>query len=119
MTKTLFVGVGLSIVIVVTGVLYLDLFVRYGYTRDGLVETQNEAQELAALLGPRLSPDVLESFAKSQKIPFKRLEMFLHRNIPTGTSAYKCGKLTFFFDANNKLVDVRGHLLDRSLLHSE
>ena len=113
------VVVCLSIALAGIGFLYFDLFVRDGYTRSSLAETQNELRELAGLLGQELSPEKLEILAKTRKLPFKRTEDFLHRNIPSGSSAYRCGKLTFFFDANGQLVDVRGHLLNFSLLNSD
>ncbi|MFM8365308.1 MAG: hypothetical protein ACKOAS_09185 [Verrucomicrobiota bacterium] len=111
--------VGLLIALAVVSFLYFDLFVSEGYTRSSLRETQNEARDLAGLLRPELTPGKLEALAKDRKIPFERLKGFLHANIPSGCSAYSCGKLTFFFDANDQLVDVRGHLLDQSLLHSD
>jgi hypothetical protein len=113
------IEVVLIIALAILSFLYIDLFVRDGYTRSSLAETQNELRELAGLIGQELSPEKLESLAKTRKLPFKRLEVSLHKNIPSGTSAYRCGKLTFFFDANGKLVDVRGHLLDISLLNSD
>jgi hypothetical protein len=109
------VEVGLIIALATIGFLYLDLFVRDGYTRSSLAETQNESQELAGLFGHELSPSKLETLAATQGLQFKRMEKSLHANIPSGSSAYRCGRLTFFFDANEKLVDVRGHLLDHSL----
>ena len=108
------VEVGLIIALATIGFLYLDLFVRDGYTRSSLAETQNELQELAGLFGHELSPSKLETLAATQGLQFKRMEKSLHANIPSGSSAYRCGRLTFFFDANEKLVDVRGHLLDHS-----
>jgi len=74
---------------------------------------------LARLLSHELTPVKLEMFAKAQNIPFKRLTVSVHGGIPPGCSAYLCGKLTFFFDGNDQLVDVRGHLLNRSLLNSD
>ena len=113
------VKAGLIIVLAAISFLYLDLFIRDGYTRDSLAETQKELWELAGLLGQDLSPAKLEILAKTQRLPFKHMEKSLHANIPSGSSIYRCGKLTFFFDANGKLVDVRGHLLDHSLLNSD
>lgn len=111
------VEVGLIIALATISLLYFDLFVRNGYTTESLAETQKELRELAGLLGQELSPAKLEILAKTQRLPFKRMEKSLHANIPSGSSIYRCGKLTFFFDANGKLVDVRGHLLDHSLLN--
>ena len=111
------VEVGLIIALAAISLLYFDLFVRDGYTRESLAETQKELRELAGLLGQELSPAKLEILAKTQRLPFKRIEKSLHANIPSGSSIYRCGRLTFFFDANGKLVDVRGHLLDHSLLN--
>jgi hypothetical protein len=108
--------VGLLIALAFVGFLYFDLFVSDGYTRSSLGETQNEARTLAGLLRHELTPGKLEILAKNQHIPFERLKAFSHSNIPPESSAYRCGKLTFFFDSNDQLVDVRGHLLDHSLL---
>ncbi len=108
--------VGLLIVLAFVSFLYFDLFVSEGYTRRNLVETQNEARNLAGLLRHELTPRKLEMLAKNQHIPFERLKAFSHSNIPPESSAYRCGKLTFFFDANDQLVDVRGRLLHQSLL---
>ncbi|MBJ7391815.1 MAG: hypothetical protein JHC85_09620 [Chthoniobacterales bacterium] len=113
------VEVGLIIALAAISLLYFNLFVRDGYTRSSLTETQKELRELAGLLGHELSPAKLELLAKTQRLPFKRMETSLHANIPSGSSAYRCGKLTFFFDANENLVDVRGHLLNHSLLNSD
>ena len=113
------VEVGLIIALAAISLLYFDLFVRAGYTRSSLTETQNELREVAGLLGHELSPAKLEILAKTQGLPFKRMEESLHANVPSGSSAYRCGMLTFFFDANEKLMDVRGHLLDHSLLDSD
>jgi hypothetical protein len=110
---------GLVIALASISFLYFDLFVRDSYTRSSLGETQNELRELAGLLGRELSPAKLENLAETQGLPFKRMGKSLHANIPAGASAYRCGKLTFFFDANEKLVDVRGHLLNHSLLYSD
>ena len=110
--------VGLLMALAFLGFLYFDLFVRNGYTRSSLSETQNEARALAGLLHHELTPGKLEILAKNQHIPFERLKVFSHPNIPAESSAYRCGKLTFFFDANDQLVDVRGHLLHHSLLPS-
>jgi len=93
-----------------------SLFVSDGYTRSSLGETQKEARTLAGLLRHELTPGKLEILAKNQQIPFERLKALSHSNIPSESSAYRCGKLTFFFNANDQLVDVRGHLLDHSLL---
>jgi hypothetical protein len=112
------IELGLIIALATIGFLYLDLFVRDGYTRSSLAETQNELRELAGLLGHELSPSKLETLAGTQGLQFKRVEESLHANIPSGSSAYRCGRLTFFFDANGKLVDARGHLLDHSLFNS-
>jgi hypothetical protein len=112
------VEVCLIIALATIGFLYLDLFVRDGYTRSSLAETQNELRELAGLFSHELSPSKLETLAATQGLQFKRMEKSLHANIPSGSSAYRCGRLTFFFDANEKLVDVRGHLLDHSLFDS-
>lgn len=109
---------GLLIALAFVSFLYFDLFIREGYTRSSLNETQIEAQDLASLLSYELTPQQLEMLAKNQKIPFERLKVFSHPNIPAESSAYRCGKLTFFFDANDQLVDVRGHLLHHSLLPS-
>lgn len=114
-----FVEVGLILVLAAISLLYVDLFIRDGYTRDSLAETQKELWELLGLLGQELSPAKLEILAKTQKLPFRHMEKSLHANIPPGSSIYRCGKLTFFFDADGKLVDVRGHLLDHSLLNSD
>ncbi|MFM8983342.1 MAG: hypothetical protein ACKOLA_10630 [Spartobacteria bacterium] len=111
--------VGLLITLTVVGLLYFDLFVRDGYTRSSLVETQIEARDLTRLLSHELTPGKLEMLAKTQNIPFKRLTVFVHGNIPPGCTACRCGKLTFFFDGNDHLVDVRGHLLNHSLLNSD
>ena len=108
--------VGLLIALAFVGFLYFELFVSDGYTRSSLGETQNEARTLAGLLRHELTPGKLEILAKNQHIPFERLKAFSHSNIPPESSAYRCGKLTFFFNANDQLVDVRGHLLDHSLL---
>jgi hypothetical protein len=108
--------VGLLIALAFVGFLYFDLFVSDGYTRSSLGETQKEARTLAGLLRHELTPGKLEILAKNQHIPFERLKAFSHSNIPPESSAYRCGKLTFFFDSNDQLVDVRGHLLDHSLL---
>jgi hypothetical protein len=113
------VEVGLILVLAAISLLYLDLFIRDGYTRDSLAETQKELSELSGLLGQELSPAKLEILAKTQRLPFRHMEKSLHANIPPGSSIYRCGKLTFFFGANGKLVDVRGHLLDHSLLNSD
>ena len=114
-----FVEVGLILVLAAISLLYVDLFIRDGYMRDSLAETQKELWELSGLLGQELSPAKLEILAKTQKLPFRHMEKSLHANIPPGSSIYRCGKLTFFFDADGKLVDVRGHLLDHSLLNSD
>jgi hypothetical protein len=111
--------VGLLIALAVVSFLYFDLFVRDNYTRNSLREIQNEARDLAGLLSPELTPGKLEALAKDRNIPFERLKGFLHANIPSGCSAYSCGTLTFFFDAKDQLVDVRGHLLDQSLVHAD
>ena len=113
------VELGLIIALATIGFLHLNLFVRDGYTRSSLAETQNELRELAGLFSHELSPSKLETLAATQGLQFKRMEKSLHANIPYGSSAYHCGRLTFSFDANEKLVDVRGHLLDYSLLNSE
>jgi hypothetical protein len=110
---------GLVIALPSISFLYVDLFVRDSYTKSSLTQTQNELRELAGLLGRELSPAKLEILAETQGLPFKRMEKSLHANIPSGASAYRCGKLTFFFDENEKLVDVRGHLLNHSLLNSD
>lgn len=110
------VQVGLILVLTAISLLYLDLFVRNGYTRSNLVETQNEARTLAGLLRYELTPGKLEILAKNQHIPFERLKAFTHPNIPAESSAYRCGELTFFFNSNDQLVDVRGRLLHQSLL---
>ena len=112
------VELGLIIALATIVFLYLDLFVRDSYTRSSLAETQNELRELADLFSNELSPSKLETLAGTQGLQFKRMEKSLHANIPSGSSAYRCGRLTFFFDANEKLVDVRGHLLDHSLFDS-
>jgi hypothetical protein len=108
--------VGLLIALAFVGFLYFELYVSDGYTRSSLGETQKEARTLAGLLRHELTPGKLEILAKNQHIPFERLKAFSHSNIPPESSAYRCGKLTFFFDSNDQLVDVRGHLLDHSLL---
>jgi hypothetical protein len=108
--------VGLLIALAFVSFLYFDRFVSEGYTRSSLSETQNEARTFASLLRHELTPGKLEMLAKNQHIPFERLKAFSHSNIPTESSAYRCGKLTFFFDANDQLVDLRGHLLHHSLL---
>jgi hypothetical protein len=108
--------VGLLIALAFVGFLYFDLFVSDGYTRSSLGETQKEARTLAGLLRHELTPGKLETLAKNQHIPFERLKALSHSSIPPESSAYRCGKLTFFFDSNDQLVDVRGHLLDHSLL---
>ena len=110
---------GLIIALATISFLYFDLFVRNGYTRSSLAEAQNELRELAGLIGQELSPEKLEILSEARKLPFKRIEAPLHKDIPLESSAYRCGKLTFFFDANGKLVDVRGHLLDISLLNPD
>jgi hypothetical protein len=109
---------GLLIALAFLSFLYFDLFISEGYTRSSLDETQIEAQDLASLLSYELTPQKLETLAKNQHISFERLKVFSHPNIPSESSAYRCGKLTFFFDANDQLVDVRGHLLHHSLLAS-
>ena len=108
--------VGLLIALAFVSFLYFDLFVRNGYTRSNLDETQNEARTLAGLLRHELTPRKLEVLAKNQHIPFERLKAFTHPNIPAESSAYRCGELTFFFNSNDQLVDVRGRLLHQSLL---
>jgi hypothetical protein len=108
--------VSLLIALAFAGFLYFDLFVSGGYTRSNLVETQNEARTLGGLLSHELTPRKLEMLAKAENIPFERLKVFPHLNIPAESSAYRCGELTFFFDASDQLVDVRGHLLHHSLL---
>jgi len=108
--------VGLLIALAFVSFLYFELFVSDGYTRSSLGETQNEARTLSGLLRHELTPGKLEILAKNQQIPFERLKALSHSNIPSESSAYRCGKLTFFFNANDQLVDVRGHLLDHSLL---
>jgi hypothetical protein len=113
------VKVGLIVAFATISFLYFDLYVRDGYTKSSLSETQEELRELAGLLGHELTPAKLEILAGTQGLPFKRVEKSLHENIPSGSSAYCCGKPTSFFDANEKLVDVRGHLLNHSLLHSD
>jgi hypothetical protein len=110
---------GLLMAFTIVCLLYFDLFIRNGYTRSSLEETQIEALDLARLLSHELTPRQLEMRAKAQNIPFKRLTVFVHGGIPPGCSAYLCGKLTFFFDGNDKLADVRGHLLNHSLLNSD
>jgi hypothetical protein len=110
---------GLLLAFTVVCLLYFDLFIRDGYTRGSLVQTQIEARDLARLLSHELTPGKMEMLAKAQNIPFKRLTVFVHRGIPPGCTAYRCGKLTFFFDGNDQLVDVRGHLLNHSLLNSD
>lgn len=109
---------GLLLALAFVSFLYFDLFIREGYTRSSLDETQIEAQDLASLLSYELTPQKLETLAKNQHIPLERLKVFSHPNIPPESSAYRCGKLTFFFDANDQLVDVRGHLFHHSLLLS-
>jgi hypothetical protein len=111
-----FAELGLLIALAFLSFLYFELFVSDGYTRSSLSEMQNEARGLSGLLRHELTPGKLEIIAKDQHIPFERLKAFPHLNIPSESSAYRCGKLTFFFDVNDQLVDVRGHLLNHSLL---
>ena len=110
------VAVALLTLLAIVSFLYIDLLVRQGYTRSSLERTQDEARDLAGLLAQDLSPEKLAVFAKTRNLPLERMKALLQTDIPTGGEAYRCGKLTFIFSGNGELVDVRGHLLDRSLL---
>lgn len=94
----------------------LDAAIRGGYSDDSLTKTQKEFRTISSLYAANLTPGYLVSAAQNANLPITEQDMQKALSSPKGAmSAYRCGDLTFFFDSNSRLIDIRGHLLEVSL----
>ncbi len=119
MITALIVGLSVVCLLLLAACIFLfDGAIRGGYANDSLTNTQSECRILATFIPSNISPDSLKTLAEKNSMSFsKSANDGFFPDTDNSTTVCSYGNLHFFFDSQSKLIDIRGHLLEVSLLH--